>query len=139
MAPPSKRKYTETGYRGGWTLPGYPHCGPFNEVSDQPSTGLDEVCRQHDLEYGKLGSAAYFRYNKAHARFREQAADISRPATRLTSGIWAITSSALLLILILIIIKKCLKKQVVVDGTINSQKNQESVQTKGMQPTIELT
>jgi len=90
MTPPSKRKYTESGYRGGWTLPGYPHCGPFNDVSDQPSTGLDEVCRQHDLEYGKRDSAAYFRYTKADAKFREQAADISGPAARLTSGIWAI-------------------------------------------------
>ena len=90
MAPPSKRKYSETGYRGGWTLPGYPHCGPFNDVSDKPSSGLDEVCRQHDLEYGKLGSAAYFKYNDADAKFREQAAHISGPAARLTSGIWAV-------------------------------------------------
>ena len=90
MAPPSKRKYSETGYRGGWTLPGYSHCGPFNEVSSQPSSGLDEVCRQHDIEYGKLGSAAYFKYNQADAKFRQQAADISDPAARLTSGIWAV-------------------------------------------------
>ena len=69
---------------------GYPHCGPFNEVSDQPSSGLDEVCRQHDLEYGKLGSVAYFRNNEADAKFREQAADINGPAARLTSGIWAV-------------------------------------------------
>ena len=48
------------------------------------------MCRHHDLEYGKLGSAAYFKYNEADAKFRQQAADISGPAARLTSGIWAV-------------------------------------------------
>ena len=36
------------------------------------------------------------------------------------------------------IIKKCLKGQVVVDGTINSQKRQELAHSKDMQLTTEL-
>lgn len=38
--------------------PIHPHCGPFNEVSDQPSSNeVDEICRQHDIAYGEYQAA----------------------------------------------------------------------------------
>ena len=47
--PPTKRR------RGGWTIPGYNYCGPFNDVSDadlvEAVNDLDECCKIHDQHY----------------------------------------------------------------------------------------
>lgn len=46
--------------------PYHPHCGPFNDVNEyKSSNAIDEACRQHDIEYGKLGAKAYFRFSDA--------------------------------------------------------------------------
>lgn len=46
----------------------YHHCGPFNSI--KPASGpIDNVCRDHDLEYGKLGKQAYWKYNNADEQF----------------------------------------------------------------------
>lgn len=51
------------------------HCGPFNSVRNYKSSDpIDEVCRQHDIGYGKLGNKAYFLHNKYDDRFIEDMA-----------------------------------------------------------------
>lgn len=39
---------------GGWTLPGYNFCGPFNDLSKKldPVNALDQCCLVHDKHYG---------------------------------------------------------------------------------------
>lgn len=45
------------------------HCGPFNSIRDSTSR-IDEICKQHDLAYGKIGKIKpYFYYNPADERF----------------------------------------------------------------------
>lgn len=47
----------------------YHHCGPFNSVLSKGSNAVDSACRRHDIDYGRIGSKAYFYYNKADSRF----------------------------------------------------------------------
>ena len=47
--------------KGGFTLPGYKYCGPYNPLDEQidsegnvldpPKNELDKICMTHDLEY----------------------------------------------------------------------------------------
>ena len=85
---PRKQK----GATGGLTLAwfGYPHCGPFNQISINEAKGLDGVCQRHDLEYGRIGKRAYWQFNAADQRFIDEAHQISGPASTLVKNIFAI-------------------------------------------------
>jgi len=51
----------------------HPHCGPGNAINPQKSKDpIDEICRQHDINYGKLGPEAYIMFNDADRTFIEQ-------------------------------------------------------------------
>jgi len=46
------------------------HCGPGNYVYDTPSENkIDEACRQHDIQYGKIGMKSYVMFNDADQIF----------------------------------------------------------------------
>jgi len=46
------------------------HCGPGNTVKEEKSSGVDEICRKHDLAYNKIGyPQAYLAYNEADSEF----------------------------------------------------------------------
>lgn len=50
--------------------PVHPHCGINLSVNPNPSKNrIDEICRQHDLAYGKIGPSAYFYYSEADNDF----------------------------------------------------------------------
>lgn len=50
--------------------PFHPHCGPFNKISEfKSSNRVDEICRQHDIGYGKLGKRAYTHFNQYDEEF----------------------------------------------------------------------
>lgn len=54
----------------GLTMLHYDHCGPGNVPSNvQQDNLMNELCRIHDLDYGRIGPDAYFYYNWADERF----------------------------------------------------------------------
>lgn len=44
------------------------HCGPFNTMKGA-SGPVDNICRDHDMEYEKIGPKAYLMFNKADEKF----------------------------------------------------------------------
>lgn len=56
--------------------PVHPHCGPGNKISKDPSSNaVDNFCRTHDIDYGKLQTqygmlTPYFYYNNADREFQ---------------------------------------------------------------------
>lgn len=64
----------EERYRGGLTVPGYPHTGPGNTVSDkEPTNPIDKASWQHDKEY--KDSSYYLAPSDADDRWIENTKD----------------------------------------------------------------
>ena len=70
------------------------HCGPFNAVSKKRSRDpIDEVCRQHDIAYGKLqkvGKNPYFKYNTADEKAIEEWRNVGGPLGELYSNFFSL-------------------------------------------------
>lgn len=60
-------KYSNPGKRqklGGFTIPGYPHCGPFNRIGNAENS-QDQECKDHDQSDEYKSNKAYFIHNQA--------------------------------------------------------------------------
>lgn len=65
-------------------LPGYNYCGPGNPMLGLPPINrLDQICMEHDIGYGLIGSSAYTHYNWADQKLYEALRNIN-PADRTT-------------------------------------------------------
>lgn len=57
---------------GSFHAPGYNYLGPGTKNMNRPPVNeLDELARQHDIDYGYIGSGAYTYYNWADRKFLE--------------------------------------------------------------------
>lgn len=73
---------------GGITLPGHPHCGPFNDEGGDTTGPLDEACKQHDKEYARLGNEAYYKYNSADSNLLRDSANIPGISSSIVRGVF---------------------------------------------------
>jgi len=74
---------------------GHEHCGPFNAVSDKaPSNLVDRACWEHDIQYGELGTAAYFKFNQSDQQLLDTLAGQSDRGASIAKGYFGFKKAA---------------------------------------------
>lgn len=73
---------------GGITIPGHPHCGPFNAIGEDTTGPLDEACKEHDKQYQELGNKAYWKFNSADSNLLRDSANIPGISSSIVRGVF---------------------------------------------------